>query len=164
MTDLEGATDVGVQGTWASSAGEFAARWNARTPEEREAFTARIVNDAACAASCRQADHRGEIDRLRTALLDVTFVREVAVNRQDPQSGFAKGQETPTVSGQGSTVGSDISTPQIGVQSRIVCRECAEGKHAACDGSMFNEDLDVFEACGCAAYDWDGQHTDGGGR
>jgi len=114
MTDLEGATDVGVQGTWASSAGEFAARWNARTPEEREAFTARIVNDAACAASCRQADHRGEIDRLRTALLDLTFIREVGVNREHAAISPEPGQETPKVGCLVSEVGSDISTRQIG--------------------------------------------------
>ena len=44
------------------------------------------------------------------------------------------------------------------------CRECREGKHGACDGSMYNEQLDLFEVCGCGAYDWDEEHTKGGGR
>lgn len=55
-------------------------------------------------------------------------------------------------------------TGQTGDKSRTHCRECREGKHGACDGSMYVEDLDLFEACGCAAYDWDGEHTEGTGR
>ena len=35
-TRLLGSTNIGEHGAWPSTAGEFAARWNAHTPEERE--------------------------------------------------------------------------------------------------------------------------------
>lgn len=56
------------------------------------------------------------------------------------------------------------ATAMVEDKSRTHCKECREGKHGACDGSMYVEDLDVFEACGCAAYDWNGEHTTGGGH
>lgn len=64
----------------------------------------------------------------------------------------------------GALIAAAIDSKLADDKSRTHCRECREGKHGACDGSMYVEELDVVEACGCAAYDWDGEHTSGGGR
>lgn len=50
------------------------------------------------------------------------------------------------------------------MNERTHCKECRDGHHGACDGSMYNEASDVFEVCGCADADRNGEHTAGGGH
>lgn len=72
-SDLEGATTPGDPAAWAKDPGEFAARYNSWTPERRHAWAERIVQDSMTAARCHQADHDGELVRLRGIAVDRAF-------------------------------------------------------------------------------------------
>lgn len=60
-TRLDGATTWGTPNTWPADAGEFAARWNARTPDQRLAWMNHMIRDAQAA---------DEYDRKMLALLN----------------------------------------------------------------------------------------------
>ena len=51
-SNLDGATTRGPINAWPSTPGEFAARWNARTEEEREAMVRAIIDNAETASLC----------------------------------------------------------------------------------------------------------------
>ena len=67
---LDGATDEGTPNTWPATAGEFAARWNARTPEERERLTQTLTENAVTSAHCLHVHHDliDQIDESNQAL------------------------------------------------------------------------------------------------
>jgi hypothetical protein len=54
-TDLDGATNVGDVRCHSATPGEFAARWNSRTEEQRAQHLAWIQEDADLAQRCRMA-------------------------------------------------------------------------------------------------------------
>lgn len=56
-TTLDGATERGPENSWPANAGEFAARWNAQTPEKREEWTRALVRDAEASLHCALARH-----------------------------------------------------------------------------------------------------------
>lgn len=57
MTELDGATTPGEPNTHPANAGEFAARWNALTPEERDQRARAIVADSETAIRCFMYRH-----------------------------------------------------------------------------------------------------------
>lgn len=66
-TALAGATDVGPEFSYPADAGEFAARWNAATPERREEVVRRLVRDSESASTCVMQDHQVLLSELRRA-------------------------------------------------------------------------------------------------
>ena len=65
MTDLAGATQRPQEGATYASPGEFAARWNAMTPERRQAWFDNWTHNARTAYDCFVQMHTDEIHHLR---------------------------------------------------------------------------------------------------
>lgn len=65
---LEGATDRGEPNAYARDAGEFAARWNAASEEQREDRVRWMVKSSQDAAACFERDHEGRIEWLELQL------------------------------------------------------------------------------------------------
>lgn len=77
MTDskLDGATSPGLEGTIARDAGEFAARWNACTPKQREVWLSRLDADRKDAHRCFVEDHAGQVELLHLCWHEVMVRR-----------------------------------------------------------------------------------------
>jgi hypothetical protein len=67
MSTLNGATALGPANAYPADAGEFAARWNQRTPVQREALVRLLRDGSERAAQCFQQDHVGRLERLVAA-------------------------------------------------------------------------------------------------
>ena len=68
MADLAGATTEGEPFAWPKDAGEFAARWNATLPMERDKLVEIMVRNAQEATMCFVANHKGELEQAQDAL------------------------------------------------------------------------------------------------
>lgn len=73
QTVLDGPTDTGEPYAYPKDAGEFAARWNAKTVQERDELVTRLVSDSRRSLHCYQANHDEEIERLRAVIIDHAF-------------------------------------------------------------------------------------------
>lgn len=70
MSELDGATTPGHEGAWVSGPGQFAARWNRATEDERADRVRRMQEDASIALRCGWIeDHEGQLAMLRDSLL-----------------------------------------------------------------------------------------------
>lgn len=67
-TELDGATSPGERYAESANAGEFAARWNAGTEEQREKVLQGIKGLTREGARCFEQDHVHEIESMRAAL------------------------------------------------------------------------------------------------
>jgi hypothetical protein len=76
MTDLDGATALPAAGHMMRDAGEFAAMWNASTPEQRQGFFAAWAETVDKAARCVMQDHAALIERERMSWLSSREVHE----------------------------------------------------------------------------------------
>lgn len=66
MSDLDGATELGFPNALAGTPGQFAARWNAHTEEERAVWLRDQQDAAQTALACRYLEnHRGQLDLLQ---------------------------------------------------------------------------------------------------
>lgn len=65
MTDLDAATTPGPENTYPADAGEFAARWNEWTTEQREDWVQAVVRGSEERSACFMRNHEGQIHRLR---------------------------------------------------------------------------------------------------
>lgn len=61
MAELDGATRMPEPNAYASDAGEFAARWNAMSPEMREAAVASIQSNGETSLRCVLENHVGSM-------------------------------------------------------------------------------------------------------
>lgn len=61
---LDGATEPGPENTYAADAGQFAARWNALTPEQRDTFVQGHNRNSELVIQCIASNHAGHIDHL----------------------------------------------------------------------------------------------------
>lgn len=89
MTDLDGATEPGLEHSFPADAGEFAARWNARTPESREDLVRVLVSNAQIASTCIIRNHEARFENVNTALRQV----------RDELRGLLDRLEDPVVAG-----------------------------------------------------------------
>lgn len=89
---LDGATVAPPSDIWAASPGEFAARWNAMTSEERSSCVAAVRRDSERSLRCFQQDHEGQLDALwkhveslhRDADIDYAHLAEKIRKRNAP--------------------------------------------------------------------------------
>lgn len=63
-TTLEGATDMPDEGRRVANAGQFAAAWNDRTPEQREDLVVQLLHAQDVSMRCFQADHDRAVELL----------------------------------------------------------------------------------------------------
>lgn len=70
-TDLEGATTPPAPNSYAANAGEFAARWNAYSPEVRDEWVHRMVENSQASLHCFQAHPQGYIEHLQSVIRDM---------------------------------------------------------------------------------------------
>lgn len=71
MSDLEGATSLGEPWAHAADAGEFAARWNALSPEDRENAHRALQRSMGEATACFVENHRRRLALLGGAEVQV---------------------------------------------------------------------------------------------
>jgi len=72
MQELEGATSAGDPWAYPAAAGEFAARWNAAPPEERERRVQGMVTASQRSARCFDYDHEGQLRWLQEQVMRLT--------------------------------------------------------------------------------------------
>jgi hypothetical protein len=61
---LDGATDPGEPNAYPANAGEFAARWNAWTPAQRDTWLGARIESSQRSAACYEQDHVGRLGQL----------------------------------------------------------------------------------------------------
>ena len=81
-SNLEGATQPNPPNSYPSNAGEFAARWNAADPEDREARVQSLVRTSETAYTCLMQQHEGYIANLTAESEDLRRLLEEAENRR----------------------------------------------------------------------------------
>lgn len=82
LTVLDGATQLPDEGHRVASAGEFAAVWNTRTPEQREKLVQLLLDQQSRAHTCFIEDHEGLKQQLGTAQQIIAEVQAYANDRQ----------------------------------------------------------------------------------
>jgi hypothetical protein len=72
-TNLHDASERGNPAAYPASAGEFAARWNAKSVEQREDWRAALIIGSDRAVTCMREDHAGELAHLRKQVAPLTI-------------------------------------------------------------------------------------------
>ena len=67
-TDMDGATDLGTEGAWPETTGEFAARWNSRSEASRHLLMHQVIKDGQTAMACTVGNHVAHIAELEAQL------------------------------------------------------------------------------------------------
>ncbi|WNM65465.1 hypothetical protein SEA_PHONEGINGI_63 [Microbacterium phage Phonegingi] len=95
VTDLDGATDLPPEFAIVADAGQFAASWNACTPEQRERWVEWMTDLGERVSRCVMQDHEGAVEMQRRAFVSSVDLEHWArrlrrfadVWRERPQNG-----------------------------------------------------------------------------
>lgn len=82
-SDLDGATDLGDPAAWPADAGQFAARWNARPADQRDAAVQQMIANAERADACFVRNHEARIRDLSAELRAASRPSAPAVTLHD---------------------------------------------------------------------------------